>query len=140
MEIPGASNELQMDMLTKLRASSSKGDLMHMASVAQGDSEEGLKLASREFTGMFLGQMMKEMRSTVELGELGHGGEAENTFQGMLDEEWARNVAYTGDIEGGGGGFVGVVYDSMQRRSTANAYENFLQSKEEPTGSESNQE
>ncbi len=126
MDMPPVKQGLDLDTLRRLHGTSGKSDLMQIASIAQDDSEEGLKLAAREFAGMFLGQIMKAMRSTVDTDDLMHGGQAEDTFQGMLDDEWTRNMAYSGDIDDKNNGFVGVVYDSLKQRSAVNAYSELL--------------
>lgn len=126
MDMPAVKQGLDIDTLRRVHGTSGKSDLMQIASIAQDDSEEGLKLAAREFTGMFLGQIMKAMRSTVEVDDIMHGGQAEDTFQGMLDDEWTRNMAYNGNIDDKSNGFVGVVYDSLKRRSAVSAYNELL--------------
>ena len=126
MDMPAVKQGLDIDTLRRVHGTSGKSDLMQIASIAQDDSEEGLKLAAKEFTGMFLGQIMKAMRSTVEVDDIMHGGQAEDTFQGMLDDEWTRNMAYNGNVDDKSNGFVGVVYDSLKRRSAVSAYNELL--------------
>ncbi len=128
MEISGFNSGLDADTLNSLRGRSSKSELMQVAAIAQNDSEEGLKLAAREFTGMFIGQMLKTMRSTVDTSEFMHGGEAEKIFQGLLDDEWARNIAYSEDIENDRNNITGKVYESLKRKSNAEAYSAYLRS------------
>lgn len=122
MDIPGSFNTEYERYKTISSGASSKSELMKLAAITRDDPEKGLDVAAREFTGMFIGQMLKEMRSTVQLCDLGHGGAAEETFQSMLDGEWAKNIAYNGDVETGGNGIVGVVYDSLQHRAVTKAY------------------
>ena len=122
MEAITPNQTLNMDSLRRLNGIASKSDMLDVASMSKDDPEQAQKLAAREFTGMFMGQLLKAMRSTVEVGDFMHGGQAEETFQGMLDDEWARQMAYTGDINDKSNSFVGMVYDSLKRRSMAEAY------------------
>ncbi len=128
-----ANEGLSTDTMANLNASSGKSALLRAAAIAKNDSEKGMKLASREFAGMFLGQMLKNMRSTVDISDFMNGGQAEQIFQGMLDDEWARNIAYSGELEGDSKSFAGMVYDSMKRNSAASAYGQFLKTQSEGT-------
>ena len=124
MEIPSSFNSKFEKYQQISAAGSSKSEMMQLVEVTGEDSEEKLEVAAREFTGMFLGQMLKNMRSTVELCELGHAGQAEETFQSMLDDEWAKNIAYQGGIDKAGNGIVGVVHNSLKQRAVTEAYNN----------------
>ncbi len=52
-----------------------------------------LREVSRSFVGLFMGQLLKSMRSTVKPGALGHGGSAEQQFQRLADDEMAMEAA-----------------------------------------------
>lgn len=56
--------------------------------------KEKLDILAREFESIFLNQMLKTMRSTVQKSELINGGSSEEIFTAMLDEEMARQMAY----------------------------------------------
>lgn len=75
--------------------------------------EEGMKSASKAFAGMFLGQMMKMMRSTIQKAELGHGGPGEEIFQEMMDQEMADEIAW-----GDSYGLSELIYESMSRKAS----------------------
>lgn len=66
--------------------------------MAEGDK---IKLLAKEFESVFLNQMLKTMRSTVQESGLVKKGPGEEMFTSMLDEETARNMAFT---PGGGMG------------------------------------
>ena len=117
---------LNTDSLRRLSGVASKSDMLGVAAMAKDDPEKAQELAAREFTGMFMGQLLKAMRSTVDLTDFMHGGQAEETFQGMLDDEWAREMAYSGDINDSSNSFVGMVYDSLKRRSLTEAYGDYF--------------
>ena len=56
--------------------------------------KEKLEILAREFESIFVHQMIKSMRSTVEKSELTGGGPGEEMFTDMLDEEMARQIAF----------------------------------------------
>jgi flagellar protein FlgJ len=49
--------------------------------------------ASVEFESMFVKIMLSQMRKTVEKGELLHGGYAEEIFEDMLYDEYAKEIS-----------------------------------------------
>lgn len=52
-----------------------------------------LKELSQEFESIFIHQMIKTMRATVGKSNLYHGGMAENIYQDMLDQEYAKSMS-----------------------------------------------
>ncbi|MBP9706045.1 MAG: rod-binding protein [Oligoflexales bacterium] len=52
--------------------------------------------SAQEFESMFLELVLKSMRDTVIKSELIDGGSAEDIYQSMLDQEYAKNMASTG--------------------------------------------
>jgi Rod binding domain-containing protein len=57
---------------------------------------EPAREAFRQFVGeAVFGQMLSSMRKTVHKAPYFHGGRAEETFQGQLDQELAKNIAQT---------------------------------------------
>ncbi len=51
-----------------------------------------LKNACSEFESIFMHQMLKEMRKTVNKTGMVHGGQAEEIFSDMLDQERAKSM------------------------------------------------
>lgn len=51
--------------------------------------------SAKEFEAMFLGQMVDEMLSTVEIGNFG-GGHAEETWRSFLSDAIGRSIADQG--------------------------------------------
>ncbi|MFZ2957402.1 MAG: rod-binding protein [Candidatus Ozemobacteraceae bacterium] len=51
-----------------------------------------LKGACKDFESVFVYQMMKEMRKTVNKTGMVHGGQAEDVFSDMLDQERSKGV------------------------------------------------
>lgn len=60
------------------------------------DKQAARKVA-REFEAMFVGMMLKSMRSTVPESSL-TGGHAEEIYRGMLDQEYASAIASQGSL------------------------------------------
>ncbi|MDI6735591.1 MAG: rod-binding protein [bacterium] len=52
-----------------------------------------LKEVSYEVEALFINQLLKEMRASVHKGTLFHGGSAENIFEDMLFDEYAKLMA-----------------------------------------------
>lgn len=63
------------------------------------DQSLRVRQSAEDFAGFFYGFMLKEMRGTVEQGELGHGGKGEQVFQELVDEETGKGLA-SGDRTG----------------------------------------
>ncbi|MFA5479418.1 MAG: rod-binding protein [Candidatus Muiribacteriota bacterium] len=57
-----------------------------------------LKETCQEFESIFVNEMMKAMRKTINKTGLVDGGQAENIFQSMLDEEYAREISQNGTL------------------------------------------
>ena len=55
--------------------------------------EESLKQAASEFEAVFVKQLFEVMDKTVQKSELFHGGQAEDIFKSMLNDEMAKNIA-----------------------------------------------
>lgn len=68
-----------------------------LKAAAAGNRAE-LKKAVAEFEAMFIQQMLKSMRDTVQKGDLFHGGSGEEIYTSLLDEELSKNMARAGGI------------------------------------------
>lgn len=83
---------------------------------ARGESKEqareGLRSATEEFEAIFLYQMISAMRQTVGDGGLIEKSNAEEIFEGMLDEEWSRKLAG----RHGSRGLAEVLYQQLSRQ------------------------
>lgn len=53
---------------------------------------EKLREACLDFESIFMEQMLKEMRKTVDKTSLTHGGQAEEIFSDLLDSERAKEM------------------------------------------------
>jgi flagellar protein FlgJ len=54
---------------------------------------EKLRGACADFESIFMHQMLKEMRKTVNKTGMIHGGQAEEIFSDMLDQERAKSMS-----------------------------------------------
>lgn len=53
---------------------------------------EKLKRSCSDFESIFMHQMLKEMRKTVDKSKMIHGGQAEEIFSDMLDQERSKKM------------------------------------------------
>lgn len=58
------------------------------------NDKQKVEVLAKEFESIFLNQMLKSMRSTIQKNKVINGGSGEEMFQGMQDEELARQMAY----------------------------------------------
>jgi peptidoglycan hydrolase FlgJ len=64
-----------------------------------GDGRAQLEFVAREFESLFAKQMLDSMRATLNNGhDLLNGGMAEEIFNDMLYDEYARMMARTGSL------------------------------------------
>lgn len=56
--------------------------------------KEKISILAREFESIFINQMLKTMRSSINKSDFIDGGSAEEMYTGMLDEEMARQIAF----------------------------------------------
>ncbi|MDD2319088.1 MAG: rod-binding protein [Geobacteraceae bacterium] len=68
----------------------------------KGDIPENQKAAikkvSQDFEALFVGMMLKSMRSTVGKETLTGGGHGEEVYRSLLDQEYAQAVAAGGGL------------------------------------------
>ncbi len=63
---------------------------------------------AEEFVSVFMNQIMKSMRATVDQNPAMHGDNGEKFFQDMLDSEYSKSMA-----KGSGYGLTDLIYESM---------------------------
>lgn len=71
---------------------------------------EGLKEASEQFEAYFINLLLKQMRRTSLGADLVPKSQARETFEGMLDQEYAKSMA-----KGEGIGLAKSLYESMKK-------------------------
>ena len=70
--------------------------------------EKKVREVAEEFVSVFMNQVMKSMRSTVDQNPAMHGDNGEKFFQEMLDTEQSKTLA-----KGSGYGLTDLIYESM---------------------------
>jgi peptidoglycan hydrolase FlgJ len=68
------------------------------AKAGQNGEKVRLKEACRDFEAIFLKQMLSAMKKTVGKSELINGGMAEDIFEDMLYDEYAKIMSKTGSF------------------------------------------
>ena len=86
----------------------------------QGQREDSLMKACKEFEAVYTYQLLKSMRATIEKCDLFHGGRGEEIYESLLDQELSKSMA-------------GSSYNSL-----ASMLYRQLKGKEGPTGVEEN--
>lgn len=77
-------------------------------------TDKELMKVSQDFESIFVSQLFKEMKKTVENMEkngIFHGGMAENIFTDMLYDQYAVEASHTNSI-----GLAKLVYDSLNQK------------------------
>lgn len=59
------------------------------------NSKEKIASLAREFESVFMGQMIKAMRTTIPKSGLVDGGHGEEIYTSLLDEELSRRMSYS---------------------------------------------
>jgi peptidoglycan hydrolase FlgJ len=67
-------------------------------SLPNKNDDAALREATREFEAIFIEQMLKSMRQTVEKSGLMDGGMAEDIFEDMLYENYAKKMSQTANL------------------------------------------
>ena len=77
----------------------------------KGDDRTKLKAVATEFEVLFAKQMLDSMRATLNTeNDLFHGGMAQDIFEDMLYEEYARMMARTGSL-----GVADIIYNQYEK-------------------------
>lgn len=77
---------------------------------ATKDPKAALKAAAKQFETVFMNMVLKSMRDTVPKDGLMSGGSEEQMFQGMLDQQFAQNMA-----DGKGAGLADLIVKQLSR-------------------------
>ncbi len=77
------------------RLAQGRGDL---SADAGGGNDSRLKEACEDFQAIFVKQMLDSMRKTVNKQGLLDGGRAEEIFEDMLYDEYARKISHTAGL------------------------------------------
>jgi flagellar protein FlgJ len=66
--------------------------------VNRDKNSEELKKSCQDFESIFVNQLMKSMRNTVQKTGFITGGRGEEIFQSMLDEEYSNEISKSGKM------------------------------------------
>ena len=85
--------------------------------VADDPSKQNSKVreVAEDFVSIFMAQIMKSMRATVNENSFMHGGNGEKYFQEMNDQEYAKLAA-----KGSGYGLTDLVYQALANKAKIN--------------------
>ncbi len=72
------------------------------------DLEKKVRGVAEDFVSVFMSQITKSMRATVQENAAMHGDNGEKFFQDMLDAEYSKSMA-----KGSGYGLTDLIYESM---------------------------
>ncbi len=78
------------------------------ASYSPDQLEKKVREVAEDFVSVFMNQITKSMRSTVQENPEMHGDNGEKFFQDMLDSEYSKSMA-----KGSGYGLTDLIYESM---------------------------
>jgi Rod binding domain-containing protein len=64
------------------------------------ETEERAKVrdTAKDFAGFFYAQLIASQRQTIDKNEMFHGGQGEEMFTRMLDQEYAQSMSRTGGL------------------------------------------
>jgi len=65
---------------------------------ATADKKGGLEAQATEFEAVFIAEMLKPVFETIPTDGLGGGGSAEETWRGLLIENYAKDIAASGGL------------------------------------------
>ncbi len=75
---------------------------------SEDELEKKVRGVAEDFVSVFMNQVMKSMRATVDQNEAMHGDNGEKFFQDLLDTEQSKTLA-----QGSGYGLTDLIYESM---------------------------
>ena len=106
MNIPNPSGQVESAQFNSRMTTLSK-----VAEKAEKNTatDQELKEATQAFESLFLHYLMETMRSTVPKGDLFHGGQSEEIFTDMLDQEIAQVASKRGI------GIASLLYQQLRR-------------------------
>lgn len=77
----------------QISAQAAKEDKLLNLEKATPHERTEIKRLANEFESLFLNLVLKSMRDTIPKSELMNGGNAEDIYKGMLDDEYAKMMA-----------------------------------------------
>lgn len=93
---------MQLEMISPIENPATISDSFRSSHISDVDEQKmqdkELRGKCIEFESMLFDCMLRTMRSTIKKSELFHGGQAEDIYTAMLDQEYAKAMA--GNING----------------------------------------
>jgi len=83
-------------LFPEVAASSSLSSVSGGKADSPGKQDAAIKKTTQDFEALFIGMMLKSMRSTVGKDSLTGGGHGEEVYRSLLDQEYAREAARAG--------------------------------------------
>jgi flagellar protein FlgJ len=77
-------------------------------------SNKALKKACEEFESLFTYELLKSMRRTVDKCDLFHGGQGEEIYESLLDQELSKSISGYGSNS-----VSGMLYQQLKRSDTS---------------------
>ncbi len=113
MEI-GSTALSSMNRMTLSNAGSSGAtNISSMERELKNTNDEKVKQACSDFEAIFIKQMLDSMRKTVDKTSLLGGGMAEEIFEDMIYDEYAKKMSKTGDF-----GIKDMLYRQLSTKSS----------------------
>jgi murein DD-endopeptidase MepM/ murein hydrolase activator NlpD len=73
-----------------------KGGNLLQGPKGKGDKDKALRRACKEFESVFAFELLKSMRRTIEKCDLFHGGQGEEIYESLMDQELSKKMAGLG--------------------------------------------
>jgi murein DD-endopeptidase MepM/ murein hydrolase activator NlpD len=73
--------------------------------------DQDLKKACKDFESIFTYQLLRSMRKTIDKSDLFHGGQGEEIYESLLDQELAKKMAGQGDNS-----LANILYQQLRRQ------------------------
>jgi len=113
MEIGSTALSAMNRMTLSNTGSSGASNISSMERELQNTNDEKVKQACSDFEAIFIKQMLDSMRKTVEKTSLLGGGMAEEIFEDMIYDEYAKKMSKIGDF-----GIKDMLYKQLSSQSS----------------------
>jgi murein DD-endopeptidase MepM/ murein hydrolase activator NlpD len=108
----GSLNQVPIDLLTS--AGDRWNKISASKSISEGNQKSELKNVAEQFEAIFVTQLLKVMRETIEESGLTDGGYGKTVYTELFDQEIASSMASHGTL-----GIGDILYKSMEKRIDA---------------------
>jgi peptidoglycan hydrolase FlgJ len=127
----GSLNQVPIDLLTT--AGDRWNKVSASKSISAGNQKSELKNVAEQFEAIFITQLLKVMRETIEESGLTDGGYGKTVYTELFDQEIASSMARQGTL-----GIGDILYKSMEKRIDANQPEDASKINQDSTVKPSN--